>query len=233
VADAAPPADGVPVVVMTGNLTLGVADPQSVVAAVRDHDVAVLMLQELTPEAHAALRAAGLDELLPSSVTAVNGGANGTGVWSRTPLTQLVAPGGFGHPPTIATTRLAGQDVTVASVHPVSPFPADAAAWSVEMELLADWLGTTAGPTIVGGDFNATFDHRQFRDLLDAGFHDAVEQSGAGYVPTYPVGRRYPPLISIDHVLTRGAIVATEASAVDLAGSDHRGLLATVVVGPP
>ncbi|MGH9271923.1 MAG: endonuclease/exonuclease/phosphatase family protein, partial [Ilumatobacteraceae bacterium] len=98
---------------------------------------------------------------------------------------------------------------------------------------LADWLGTGDGdePAIVAGDLNATFDHRQFRDLLDTGLRDAVEQAGAGYVPTYPVGRRFPPLISIDHILTRGRITATDVETQELPGTDHRALLATLVVG--
>ncbi|MGH9271430.1 MAG: hypothetical protein ACRDZ2_09160 [Ilumatobacteraceae bacterium] len=59
-----------------------------------------------------------------------------------------------------------------------------------------------------------------------------MEQSGARYVPTYPTDRRYPPLISIDHVLTRGPVVATRVDTVELAGTDHLALLATLVVAP-
>jgi endonuclease/exonuclease/phosphatase (EEP) superfamily protein YafD len=230
VADAAPPANGVPIVVMTINTRFGLADAAAIVSIARQRDVGLLLLQELTPEAFDALVDAGLEDTLPHVVTAPLDGANGSGVWSRTPLTPLVAPGGFGHPPVVATTVLAGLDVVAASVHPVSPFPSDSAQWSAELDLLTAWLDTGEGPVIVGGDFNATFDHRQFRDLLGAGLHDAVEQAGAGYLPTYPVGRRYPPLISIDHVLTRGPIVATAVDTVELSGTDHLALVATLVV---
>ncbi len=38
----------------------------------------------------------------------------------------------------------------------------------------------------VGGDYNSTTDMRQFRDLLTDGYHDAVEQTGSGFAPTFP-----------------------------------------------
>ena len=74
---------------------------------------------------------------------------------------------------------------------------------------------------------------RQFRDLLTDGYHDAVEQTGSGFAPTFPAGTRFPPVITIDHILTRNA----ETSAIrtiEMPGSDHRSLLATVrvPVGP-
>ena len=47
-----------------------------------------------------------------------------------------------------------------------------------------------------------------------------------------PVGRRYPPLISIDHVLTRGPITATAVGTLELRGTDHLAVLATLVIAP-
>jgi endonuclease/exonuclease/phosphatase (EEP) superfamily protein YafD len=81
---------------------------------------------------------------------------------------------------------------------------------------------------VVAGDFNATVDHAQFRDLLDHGYADAAESSGAGYLPTYPTDRWYGPLIGIDHVLFRG-MQADSADTYDLPGSDHRAVLARLV----
>jgi endonuclease/exonuclease/phosphatase (EEP) superfamily protein YafD len=81
---------------------------------------------------------------------------------------------------------------------------------------------------VVAGDFNATVDHAQFRDLLDHGYSDAAEQSGAGYLPTYPNDRWYGPLIGIDHVLVRG-MRAGSVDTYGLPGSDHRALLARLV----
>jgi endonuclease/exonuclease/phosphatase (EEP) superfamily protein YafD len=68
---------------------------------------------------------------------------------------------------------------------------------------------------------------RQFRDLLTDGYHDAVEQTGSGFAPTFPAGTRFPPVITIDHILTRNA-EASEIKTIEMPGSDHRSLLATV-----
>ena len=85
------------------------------------------------------------------------------------------------------------------------------------------------GAVIVGGDYNSTPDERQFRDLLTDGYRDAVEQVGAGFAPTFPSDAWYPPLITIDHVLTQRATAASARTA-DIEGSDHRAVLVTVRV---
>jgi endonuclease/exonuclease/phosphatase (EEP) superfamily protein YafD len=94
-----------------------------------------------------------------------------------------------------------------------------------------DDFAETAGPAavIVAGDFNRTPDMRQFRDLLTNGFGDAVEQTGAGFGPTFPSRTWHPPLITIDHMLTRRA-TATAIRTVYIGGFDHRALLATLAV---
>jgi endonuclease/exonuclease/phosphatase (EEP) superfamily protein YafD len=80
---------------------------------------------------------------------------------------------------------------------------------------------------IVAGDFNSTPDMQQFRELLTNGYRDATDQTGAGFVPTFPADSWLPPALEIDHVLTRGA-TATSLTAATVAGSDHRAILASV-----
>lgn len=83
VPDRQPVAAGPSLVVATANLYYGQADPRAVMDLVRAHDVDVLSLQELTPEAAAALDAAGLTELLPHRVFQPDARAAGTGLASR------------------------------------------------------------------------------------------------------------------------------------------------------
>ena len=45
--------------------------------------------------------------------------------------------------------------------------------------------------------------------------------------PTFPADGWLPPLIAIDHVLTRNC-VATTVTTAGLPGSDHRALFATI-----
>ena len=86
----------------------------------------------------------------------------------------------------------------------------------------------TSGPAIVGGDFNATYDHAQFRALLGR-FGDAAEQAGAGHLMTYPTDKWGFPIVGVDHILVAGG-TATDVRTLDLPGSDHRALIATVVL---
>jgi hypothetical protein len=64
---------------------------------------------------------------------------------------------------------------------------------------------------------------------LTDGCHDPVEQTGSGFALTFPADSWFPALITIDHVLTRNA-VASSITTIDMPGSDHRSLLATVRV---
>ncbi|MBI3690541.1 MAG: hypothetical protein HY239_07780 [Mycolicibacterium aromaticivorans] len=94
-----------------------------------------------------------------------------------------------------------------------------------------DNFARTAGPAavIIGGDYNSTPDMRQFRDLLTDGYRDAVQETGSSFAPTFPSNRRFPPVITIDHVLTLNA-AAESVRTIEIPGSDHRALLATVRV---
>jgi endonuclease/exonuclease/phosphatase (EEP) superfamily protein YafD len=222
-----------PLTVMTLNMHYGEADAATIVEVVRTRGVDVLATMEMTPEAVEALQRAGIDDLLPFQDLKARGGSSGNGVWSRLPLTHVDTPGDFAHQPVSTTLDFHGRPIFFSAVHPLSPYPANASRWSEEMGRIADWLHGVRGLAVVAGDFNATRDHKQFRDILDAGFADAATQAGAGWQPTYPANRRrIPLLIAIDHVLVQGGIVATNVDRLDIPGTDHAGLVATLMVPP-
>jgi endonuclease/exonuclease/phosphatase family metal-dependent hydrolase len=85
------------------------------------------------------------------------------------------------------------------------------------------------GPArILLGDFNATLDHAELRDLVSHGYRDAAAAAGKGLVPTwgpYHGPRRYPP-ITIDHVLVDRRIGVREVRVHRIPGTDHRAVLA-------
>jgi endonuclease/exonuclease/phosphatase (EEP) superfamily protein YafD len=222
--------DSTSIVTMTSNLRVGQGDPREVVDAVRHHHVDVLMLEELTPEEQTRLLDAGLGELLPYHVSDPRSGAQGTGLWSRYPLTDTTKRTDFSFAFVTAHVSIPGVtgEPLLIATHMAGPVP-DSTRWNHDIGHLPSVLRSLdpAIPTIIGGDFNATPDVAQFRRVLATGFHDAAQQAGAGMTRTYPSDTWYPPLIAIDHVLTRGAVART-AKTLEIRGSDHRALLVTV-----
>ncbi|WP_324194465.1 endonuclease/exonuclease/phosphatase family protein [Nocardia blacklockiae] len=221
-------ADGPGVTVLQSNLLFDGADPAALVEQVRARNVTVLTVDELTPAAVEALGRAGLDELLPHRFLSPGRTATGTGIWSAHPLSETVEYDGFVLNQLSATAAVPGVGpVTVYAFHPVPPI-FGTRQWGDELARLRAILDRAPDrPAIVGGDFNATYDHAQFRALLTGRFHDAAEQSGAGYLATYPTDKRWPPLIGIDHILVAGGR-AGGVDTVSLPGADHRALVARI-----
>jgi endonuclease/exonuclease/phosphatase (EEP) superfamily protein YafD len=218
---------GAPTNVLQANLHVGAADPGTVVRLVRDHHVQLLATEELTDAEQGRLVAAGLPRLLPYrfSATLPNGGG-GLAIWSRYPLRMEHNLPGYELGVLTAQVERPGAPFTAVAVHLLPPYPYPSGEWRTEIAHLHTMLdGLAAAQVIVAGDFNATVDHAQFRALLDHGYADAAEQSGSGYLPTYPNDRWYGPVIGIDHVLSRG-LHAGSVRTFDLPGSDHRALLA-------
>ncbi|WP_260757661.1 endonuclease/exonuclease/phosphatase family protein [Mycobacterium sp. SMC-8] len=222
--------------VLSSNLRYGRADPSAFVELARS-SADVVTVTELTPEAVGRFHHAGINEEFPYSLLFPAPKASGNGIWSRHPLIPLSPTRFWNSSMVAARAQIPGvrSDVAVASIHVTSPM-ASFESWrngivatKSRLKGLAD--AVESGAVIASGDFNSTPDMRQFRDLLANGYRDGVVQSGAGYAPTFPSKGATPPLITIDHVLTRHANVHSLRS-VSLPGSDHRALLATVGISP-
>lgn len=219
--------------VLTANLGMGKADPEVLTATARQ-SADVLVVQELTAEAASGLSAAGLDAVFPHRVLDPRPLAAGIGIWSRYPLSESVAIDGYSLPMLKARVQIHGVavDPTVVAVHIAAPWPQPIDGWQRDMDRYPDLLRSLAaepGALIVAGDFNATMDMQPFRRLLQAGYRDAVERAGAGLARTYPNRAGRPAVLGIDHILLQDA-TAIAAHTVDLSGSDHRGLLATIAL---
>ncbi|EFV12669.1 endonuclease/exonuclease/phosphatase family protein [Segniliparus rugosus] len=230
--------------VAQANLYMGKADPAAFVRQVRDLRPDVLTLNELNPDELAALRAAGLDEILPYSYTLpglVRVGttelytACETAIFSRHPLSgqgEFKQPGGGGfvnHALTALAQTPWGQ-VRVVAVHTLAVWTTVLrnTGWAYELKLLAALLPLLPRDerVVVAGDLNATYDHAAFRALLADGYADAGAQAGAGIVPTWEQGTA-KQLFEIDHVLTRNG-TGTGFRSFPIQGSDHLGVVATV-----
>lgn len=212
------------------NTQFGMADLGRIREVVTDRAIDVLILTEADPEytPHAARTVA---DLLPhTSGEATLGGAAGTIVLSRYPMTVLDrdAADPTKHQQPIVRLDVHGTDVLVRGVHPRSPTEDKIASWRPDLLGLADWQRGTTGPLIVAGDFNAGWPHPAFRTLAD-GLDDALRATGQAWAPTWPVSRRTPAFTQIDHVLTRGFQVRA-AGTEQVPGTDHRGVWAELTL---
>ncbi len=224
--------------VLSSNLRYGQADPAFVVSLAKEN-ADVVTVSELTPEAVQRLKRSGIESTFPYANLDPKPGPGGIGMWSRYPLDSLSALRLSPFVITAARLQVPGLrfEPLVASLHVQSPVTGDTntvAEWRGGMasaKAQLDGFAATAGPAavIIGGDYNSTPDMRQFRDLLTNGYRDAVQQSGAGFAPTFPADWPFPPVITIDHVLTRNA-AAESVRTIKVPGSDHRALLATIRV---
>ncbi len=218
--------------VMTVNVRLGSASARRLVRLVRAERVDVLSLQEITSRGAAELAAAGMGELLAHQIVHHDGSAAGLGLYARFPLRFERA---MREQALIATASMpgstAGRRLELVAVHPKSPdSPADARRWRSGLRRLPP--ATPAGNLrILAGDFNATLDHGELRRLLDTGYADAAERAGAGLRPTWPSNRRFPPLVTIDHVLIEDRCAVGEVHVETIPGTDHRAVIAELGLG--
>lgn len=221
-------AGGPELVVLQSNILFGLADPVAVVTTVRDNDVDVLTVEELTDDSIVRLREAGLEQRLPYFYTEpAQSGGGGTGIYSRYPLRDTKKYDGFTMSNISATMQHPQRGpMTVFAFHPIPP-NLDFAAWSSEMGKIDEILAATSAPAVVGADFNATHDHSAYRALLDGAFASAADQTGDGVLLTFPADRRWGPVIGIDHILVAGG-VAERIRTLTIPGSDHRAVLATI-----
>ena len=226
-----------PLRVLTLNVKGGGADAEAITATVAALQVDILAVQELTSELIGRLALSGLPDLLPHSQVEPRTGSGGTGLWARWPLVPLPPVDGLvAAAPRARIDPPGGPSVTVTAVHPVAPVADREHRWRRELELIKSALGSTSGPQLAAGDFNASRDHRPFRALLRSGFVDCADAARQRPWPgfTWPADRRYPPLMRLDHVLaSRGAAVVHEARTVRVPGTDHLGVLAVVEFRPP
>jgi endonuclease/exonuclease/phosphatase family metal-dependent hydrolase len=213
--------------VLASNLYLGRGDVKTIVELVRDHQVDVLSLVELTPEVAEELTRAGLFELLPHRVFQPVEAGRGSGIAARYPVQPLDLAGPALLQQPSVRIEVATAVIEVVAVHPIPPTTAPR-TWQAEMGGLP--APRSDGPIrILAGDFNGTLDHGTFRRLLRAGYHDAAARRGAGLRRTWP-SARFPPPVTIDHVLIDRRAAVVGYRVFDVPNSDHKAVLAELVL---
>jgi endonuclease/exonuclease/phosphatase (EEP) superfamily protein YafD len=116
---------------------------------------------------------------------------------------------------------------TLYAVHTTAPMSRRGTAWwRDELALIARWCSGPVAP-LVAGDLNATLDHPELGAAL-VGSRSAAAGTGCALVGTFPAGVPRWLGIQIDHVLVPADAATTRFDVLDLAGSDHRAVLAGI-----
>lgn len=217
---------------MTFNIHTANADKAGAIEVVRASDADVVALLEVDQAWMIAIR--NLRDGYPFAVEEPREDNFGICLLSRWPIKDAtIHHWGQSEVPSIeARLETNGVSVTVIATHPLPPAGRERALMRDEqLDLLAAHLPTINGLVVVMGDLNTTPWGASFRDLLArSGLRDSAR--GFGWQPTWPAN--LPPLfIPLDHVLVSPEIGVSARSAGSAAGSDHRSVVADLVVPLP
>jgi endonuclease/exonuclease/phosphatase family metal-dependent hydrolase len=222
---------------MNINSEFGRADASDIVRLVRENDIGLLTIQEHSQALQDRLSAEGLDALLPNRISNPTDDAGGSAVYSRYPVEQVgLIPDTAFTMPTVRLTAAAGGHVAeleVTNVHALPPVDVRVDQWRSDLAAVGR-LAVRPGNRLLIGDFNATLDHSEFRDLLDGvngpGLVDVGAASGSRLVPTWPMDGQLLPGITIDHLVTSPGLGSSGYQVRRVAGTDHAAVLATLAV---
>lgn len=228
-ADTVDPAGRETFTVLSTNIHHGTADPSAVLALVERYDPDLLSVQELTPSFARELSDAGLGGHLPHSVLETHRNTSGAGLYSRFAMRKLPSPGRFVFRMPRAELSLPdGSHLRVVGIHPYPPQLNRTSEWEESLESLPSAGAGT--PWLLAGDFNATLDQSQLRDVLGRGYRDAGDVAGKGLEPTFPREGHLIPPVTIDHVLADTRLGIVDYGVEDLPGSDHRSIHAELAL---
>ncbi|XAS69525.1 endonuclease/exonuclease/phosphatase family protein [Micrococcaceae bacterium Sec5.7] len=223
---------------MNINSEFGEADAAEIVRLVSDNGIGLLTIQEHSQSLEDRLAAEGLARLLPNRVSDPTDDGAGSAVYSVHPLQQAgVLPNTAFQIPTVRLTLedSAGSAILdVTNVHALPPVDGRIAQWRSDLAAVGR-LAARPGNQLLIGDFNATYDHSEFRQLLDAGADgremvDVGTSTGSRLLPTWPMKGPLLPGIALDHMVTSPHIQGTGYAVHRVAGTDHGAILATLGV---
>lgn len=228
------PAGPSDVTVLTSNVLLGRADTGGLAAHIERERPDLVVLPEAGHDFRAALMPLVADLGYRSWVS------TGPGAPDVSSVTLLAAgrvgdvtvrPGtGLRLPHLEATGGILG-DRCLFAVHTAAPVTRPLTrCWRDELALIGAWTRARPAP-IIAGDLNATFDHSALR-AARGNCRSAAAGTGRGLVGTYPASLPRWFGIQIDHVLVPADAVTTRFEILDVAGSDHRAVLAGVRLPP-
>lgn len=193
-------------------------------------DLDVLFVQEYTTATAAAFRSSGLLVAYPHVREDQEEGWFGAAILSRHPIVASERRCFGERPMTVAVLDIGEHRVTTVNVHIQAPVRRhDVGPWRQAFADLAELAASSDGTVVLAGDWNATLSHQPMRRLLRTGsVVDAHLASRRRSPRTWPVGRRHPPLLGLDHILVSPSIDVNATHELTVAGTDHRAVTAAL-----
>lgn len=224
--------------VMNINSEYGEADAREIVRLVRENGVGLLTVQEHSQALEDRLTAEGIGTILPNRISDPTDDAAGSAIYSVHSLQPVgeVPDSPFQMTTVRVTVRQEARTAVLetTNVHTLPPVDVRVEQWRSDLLALGRVAGRSGNQLLIG-DFNATYDHSEFRQLLSQGpadtkMVDVGTATGSRLLPTWPMeGPRLPGIV-IDHVVTSPQVQSSEYSVHRVPGSDHAAIIATLLI---
>jgi endonuclease/exonuclease/phosphatase (EEP) superfamily protein YafD len=224
---------------LEANLYFENPEKPALVKTLLDADADVLALAEVTQRWVSAFEDGGLLAKYPYQILRpFDRAGSGAALLSRIPFDQSETLRLQYRQVPSATVTVGGRAVRVVAVHAQSPSsPGVVDKWASEIAWFAGLRSERGdGRMVLAGDYNATYWHAPFRTLLTGGWRDAHHELGRGMDASWPdngvLGTVLGPYTRLDHAVLSPGVVATALTELELPGSDHRGFVVTLALGP-
>jgi len=223
-----PAVDAAEVSVATVNLLFSNPAIEDAADRLVEVDPDVILFSEYTGSHHEQLSAHPLAERYRYRFDRDGPFARGMALWSKFPIEPADRIGKIGRTVDVV---MAGPDgpIRLLGVHPPTPVY-DFDVWERELGQIESAASNSTDPTLVIGDFNASYWHPVFRDMLRSGFVDAHMADGSGWSTSWPADKVVPPFVRLDHALTGKGLISTGVDDFRVPGSDHVALVVTVTL---
>ena len=191
----------------------------------------LLTMEEAVPADVTQLKSDGALAGLPHTVQIRRYDPFSFFIASKYPLTGATATYLYDQPLIVKmTVQLPSGPRPLWVVHSTGPVPKSFTMWKGQLAEIDRQL-RRRGPAdlLLVGDFNATWNNRGLRQILDAGMTDGAAARARPFQMTWSQIKPFlPPVVRIDHVLTGPGVAVTTISTNEGPGSDHRDVQATV-----
>lgn len=215
---------GHPITILHANVRRTNPDSTRFVELITREQPDLLVMQEVTPEWLASLRA--MSASYPYRIEEPRDDPFGIALYSKFPLdrTAVIAAHPLGFPDIIARALVGGKRLNIISTHPMPPLGSfNFGARNLQLDSVAKLAARTPRPLVVVGDLNITMWSDYYRKLEEtSGLTNA--RKGFGIAPTWPLFF-FPAMIPIDHCLASNDIYVHDLTTASSIGSDHLPLI--------